>query len=145
MSILGDGRLVGEGGNVTWSVLGQCRVPLSRDELVRVRTSAFRRKIWFKVLTRTERALIDLTIKVVERVRSHLLAMVLAYPVRKLLEAMKGEVLRLMGTVGRDLAQRLSRIAQGWGNESAVGWVEERGFVQYLTLNHMNTLAMLRA
>jgi len=117
MSILGDGRLDGEGGNVTWSVSSQTRVPLSRDELVRVRTSAFRRKIWFRVLTRTERALIDLTIKVVERIRSHLLARVLAYPVRKLLEAMKGEVLRLMGAVGRDLAQRLSRIAQGWGNK----------------------------
>lgn len=117
------------------------RIQLGRDELIRVRTRALRRGVWFRALTGAERAVVGLTIRVVERVRSHLLAKVLTSVVKKLLDATEGEVARLMRTVGRSLARRLSGIARGWGNKSAVRWTEEPGFIQYLSIIHMNTPA----
>jgi len=120
------------------------RIPLGRDELIKVRTRALRRGVWFRGLTRAERAVVDLTIRVVERVRSLLLAKVLTSVVEKLLDAMGGEAARLMRTVGRSIARGLSGIARGWGNKSAVGWAEEPGFIQYLSIMHMNTPALFK-
>jgi len=89
--------------------------------------------------------LMSLVIRVVERVRSLILAKLVSSAVKKLLEAMESEVVRIMRTVGSQLAQKLSRIAKSWGNESAVEWAEERGFIQYLAVNHINTPAMFKA
>jgi len=118
------------------------RIPLGRDELIKVRTRALRRGVWFRGLTRAERAVVDLTIRVVERVRSLLLEKVLISVVKKLLDAMEGEAARLMRTVGRSIARRLSGVARGWGNQSAAGWAEEPGFIRYLSIMHMNTPAL---
>jgi 5-carboxymethyl-2-hydroxymuconate isomerase len=110
-----------------------------RSEIVKVKARALRKGVWFRALTRVERACVDLAIKVVERVRSRLLQRVLDSVFNKLEEAMESQVRRLMREVGGNLAQELSEIAQNWGNKSAVGWAEDSGFIQYLTINHMNT------
>jgi len=89
--------------------------------------------------------LMNLVIRVVDRVRSLILAKLLNSAVKKLLEAMESEVVCMMRTVGRQLAQKLSKIAESWGNESAVGWAEEPGFIQYLAVSCMNTPAMFKA
>lgn len=52
--------------------------------------------------------------------------------------------MRLMETVGSSLAQKLSGIAVGWGNKSACHWVEDYGFIQFLTVNYMNTPTLYR-
>ena len=117
---------------------------LSRSELVRLRVKARRRGVWFRMLSRVERGLIDLTIKVVEKVRSFLLARSLISVVEKLLEAMESEVARLMRTVGRQLARKLSEIAQGWGNKAARLWASDLSFVQYLAVTQKNLSASFR-
>jgi NAD-dependent DNA ligase len=89
------------------------------------------------VLDRTERALINLTIRVVDAVRSSKLAKVLSKPVEKLRESMKSLVDRAR-EIGRPLAEKLSRIAQAWGNGSASAWVEDRTFVEYLGLSALS-------
>ena len=122
----------------------QTPIPLCRDELVRMRAKAIRRGVWFRTLTRSERAQVDLTIRVVQKVRSFLLARVLASLVKKLLDAMESKVLRLMREVGRSLAKELSGIAQKWGNASATRWAKDLGFIQYLTITHINTPAMFK-
>jgi len=111
---------------------------LSRFELAKLRVKARRRGVWFKMLSRVERGLIDLTIKAVEKVRSFLLARSLISVVEKLLEAMESEVARLMRTVGRQLARKLSEIAQSWGNKSARLWATDFSFVQYLAVTQKN-------
>jgi len=111
---------------------------LSRLELAKLRVKARRRGVWFRMLSRVERGLIDLSIRVVEKVRSLVLARSLISVVEKLLEAMESEVTRLMRTVGRSLAQKLSEIAQGWGNKSARLWAGDLGFVQYLAVTQKN-------
>lgn len=130
---------------MTKSVLDVTRIPLTRVKLNKIKVRAVRRGFWFKVLSRVERASIDLTIAVVKRVRSHLLAKVLTPIVKKLLEAMESKVAHMMREVGRNLAQKLSLIALKWGNQSAVHWRADLGFVQYLTVNYMNMPAMFNA
>ena len=134
-----------KGENVMTKIhLERTSIPLTKDELTKIKVRAIRRGVWFRVLSRVERASIDLTIKIVKKVRSLLLARVLASIVKKLLDAMESKVVRLMRKVGRSLAQKLSRIAQNWGNKSAAHWTADQGFTQYLTIMHMNTPAMFK-
>ena len=119
------------------------RIPPTREALVRVKLKALRCGVWFKALSRNERIFVELVIRVTDRVRSFLLAKLLSRIVKKLLEVMGG-VKAVIGEVaykmrdGLRLAQKLSRIALGWGNRSAAKWLEDPGFVQYLTIMCLN-------
>lgn len=75
-------------GDVLGMVLGSG--PPTREALARVRLKALRCGVWFKALGRDERILMDLVIRVTDRVRSFLLARLLFRIVKKLLEAMGG-------------------------------------------------------
>lgn len=119
-------------------------VSLGKGELSKIRAKAMRRGIWFRVLTRAERGQMELTMKIVERIRSFILAKVVTSIVKKLLDAMESRVVRLMREVGRPLARRLSMIAQELGNKLAGQWAADPGFIQYLTISHMNTPAAYR-
>jgi hypothetical protein len=116
----------------------QLQVFLSREDVAKVKTRALRRGIWCSALTRMERVTIDLVIRLVEKVHSRLLAKVLFSVMEKLEEAMESKVSRLMREVGSGLAKKLSEIASEWGNVSAVMWVEDSGFIGYLSITCMN-------
>jgi len=125
-----------------WTLMtGRTRIPLTRGELAKIRAKAIRRGIWFSVLSGAERAYMGLAIRVVERVRSLLLAKVLTSILRKLLYVMESRIVRIMREVGRPLAQKLSRIAQKWGNKPAIEWADDDDFIQYLAVTHTNTPA----
>jgi hypothetical protein len=109
----------------------------SRGELVSIKQKALRRRIWFRVLDRTERALVDLTIRVVDAVRSSRLVKVLSNPIEKLREAMK-TIPERAREVGRPLVERFSRIAQSFGNSEAEGWAEDEFFAEYIGLCAIN-------
>lgn len=111
---------------------------LTREALARMKLKAIRCGVWFKNLSRYERKFMDLVVRVTSKVRSFLLAKLLFRIIEKLLDALEGEVARLMRTVGRTLAQKLSGIAQCWGNRSARRWPEDPGFVQYLSIMCLN-------
>lgn len=117
---------------------GEVRIPLTRFELIRVKTRALRRGVWYRVLTRVERACMDLVIKVVERVRSFSLRRALSSILGKLEAATESPVQRLMRGIGADLVSKLSKIALEWGNKSAVYWAKDVGLMRYLTITHMN-------
>lgn len=120
-------------------------VPLGSNELAKIKTKAMRRGIWFRVLTRAERAQIDLTMKIAKRIRSVILAKVVTRIVKKLLDAMKGKVAQLMKEVGQALAQKLSKTAQKWGNKTAPYWETDSSFIQYLTVTYLNTPTMFKS
>jgi hypothetical protein len=117
---------------------------LTRSKLVDMRAKAIRRGIWYRVLTRAERAYIELTIKVINVVRSHFLAKVLTSVIRKLLNAMESKVACFMREAGHPLAQKISRIAQSWGNMSGSQWMKDRCFIRYLAVMYINTPAMFK-
>ena len=116
----------------------------SRSGLALIKRRAMRRRVWFKVLDRVERIILNLTIKCVARVRSPKLTGIMATIIDKLANAVKTQLKRLMEEVGRPLAQKLGRIAQNWGSVSATRWVEDHDFIQYLTVMCMNTPAMFK-
>jgi 5-carboxymethyl-2-hydroxymuconate isomerase len=117
------------------------RISLTRAVLVKFKARALRRGIWYKAITRVERACLDLTIKVVNKVRSDRLKRTLSSILRKLTEAIESQVWRLMRNVGCNLALKLSQIAQNWGNESAAKWSRDLGFIRYLTITYGNKLS----
>ena len=112
-----------------------CKLGLFRKcDLIVLKKKALRRRLWFNVLNRMERGLIDSVVKIVDRVRSALLAKVLMCIVQKLLLALESKVKRMMREVGRPLAKKISLIAKSWGNESASAWIEDDGWILYLTV-----------
>lgn len=123
----------------TWGCISLCRA-----SLIKVRTRAVRRGVWFRALSRVERAEIDLTIMVARKVRSLFLAKVLYSILGKLFEAMESKVSRLKREVGLPLARKLSAIAQSWGCRSADSWTRDLGFIQFLTVNYMNACGSCR-
>ena len=127
------------------SLLTRTSAQLGKSELVRIRARAMRRGVWLRVLTRAERAQIELTTRVVKRIRSFFLARVLTAIVEKLLDAMESRVVRLTREVGSALARKLSGIAQNWGNNSAGDWTADPGFRQYLAVTYMNTPSMFKS
>jgi len=117
---------------------------LTPANLAEIRNKALRHGAWFRVLDRTERAILSLTIRCVKRIKSPRLAEIVRAILSKLRDAMKGRVERIMETTGRQLAQKLSQVARSWGNRSAQGWAEDPNFMKYLTIMLMNTPAMFR-
>jgi hypothetical protein len=118
---------------------GTKQTPLTREALAKLRLKAVRRGTWFRDLKQSERKLLDLTIKVVERVRSFMLAKLVSQIVSKLCEAMESRILHLMKTKGQSLAEKICKIAEAWGNRVAKLWANDRGFIQYLTVNNLSS------
>lgn len=111
---------------------------LASDELARIRVMAIRRGVWFKVLSRLERGLVDLSLKVTREIRSKILVRAICSIVKKLLEALESKVRLQMRLIGVPLAEKISQIAQKWGNKTAHEWASNLGFIQYLTLMKVN-------
>ena len=120
------------------SVTTQPSIPLTREALAKLRLKALRRGVWFRDLKREERMLLDLTIRVVDKVRSFLLAKIVSRLVSKLCEAMESRIFRLMRTEGRSLAEKIASIGEAWGNRAAKFWANDRGFMQYLTVSNLS-------
>jgi hypothetical protein len=107
----------------------------SVEVLVQAKKLALRRGVWFKVLSRVERGVIDLTVKCVDSVKSRRLAKLLTAIISKLQSAMESIVDRLVRTVGLPLARKISNIAVSWGNHLASVWAYDCSFARFLVVN----------
>lgn len=115
------------------------RKTISISTLVELRRRAFRRRRWFKGLNRMERAIVNLTIQCVTELRSKKLIDIVIELIDKLRAAMKSKVERLVETIGRPLAKKISEMAFSWGNTSATEWTSDPRFLRYLAMTYMNT------
>jgi hypothetical protein len=115
-----------------------CSGFLKRAELVRLKLKAMRSGVWFRGLSRLDRVLVDLTIRVAGSVRSFILARNILAVVRKLEGIMESKFVRAVREVGFPIARRLSSIAQKWGNRAAREWSTDRGFAGYLAAVSLN-------
>jgi hypothetical protein len=111
---------------------------LNKTQLVKLRLKAIRAGVWFRALPRIDRVLVDLTIRVTGSVRSVTLARNLLAVIRKLEELLESRLLRAFRGVALQLAQKLSSIAQKWGNTSAKCWASDVSFVNFLAVMHIN-------
>ncbi len=112
---------------------------ISVRRLVEAKRTALRRGVWFRVLNRVERGVLDLTVRCVDKIESAILAKVVTAILIKLKLAMESTVEKLVRVVGRSLTQKVSRIALNWGNVSASQWAEDTLFARYLAITQMNT------
>ena len=113
----------------------------SSAKLVKFKQVALRRRVWFRVLSRVERGVLDLTVKYVNNVKSALLAKVLTAILEKLQLATENTLDRLVRTVGAAEAKRISGVAVGWGNVSASAWALNVGFARYLAVAYAKTIS----
>jgi hypothetical protein len=117
--------------------------PLTKEGLVFLKRRALRSKAWFR-LDRLERAVVNLTIKVVDRVRSSTLARIILGIVDKLRRWIKPSLEETALSIGRPLAYRAARVAEAWGNREAKEWLKDLGFIIYLGMSWLNTPRALR-
>ncbi len=83
--------------------------------------------------------MVDLAITVVkDRIKSLRLAQIATGIVAKVRQSMVSQFHRMVRTVGRPLARKISQIAQAWGNPAAPRWAEDHGFIRFLTIMNLN-------
>ena len=111
---------------------------LNKTQLVKLRLKAIRAGVWFRALPRIDRVLVDLTIRVAGSIRSATLARNILAVIRKLEELLESHLLRAFRGVALQLAQKLSLVAQKWGNISAKNWVSDVSFIKFLAVMHIN-------
>jgi hypothetical protein len=112
---------------------------LGKQKLRKLKLQAVRCGVWFRGLSRVDRALVNLTIKVVDGVRSFTLAKALLAVIKKLEDAFESRVLRILKEVGFPLARKLSLFAQKWGNNLAQNWMRDVSFAKFLAIMHINS------
>ena len=106
--------------------------------LAEAKRLALRRGVWFKVLDRVERGIIDLTVGYVVCIKSVKLAKLVSAIIGKLQFAMESMVERLVRTIGLPLVEKISSIAAGWGNISAKRWASDLSFAVFLAVAQTN-------
>ena len=117
---------------------------LNKKQLVNLKTKAMRSGAWFKALQRIDRVLFDLTIRVVDNIRSAKLAKSLLVLTRKLEDAMKSSFSSRLREIGLPLAQKISFAAQKLGNISADGWAFDSSFAIFLAVMHVNNVKIFK-
>jgi len=111
---------------------------LTRQDLVRVRTNALRQKVWFKVASRLERGIVDLTIRCVEKIKSPVLARIVSKIIKDLEQVLESNFLKTVENVGHKIVGRLCKIALSWGNARASTWRDDVDFVRFLGVSALN-------
>ncbi len=117
---------------------------LDKKQLVNLKTKAMRSGAWFKALRRIDRVLFDLTIRVVDTIRSSKLAKSLLALTRKLEDAIKSSFSSRLKEIGLPLAQKISFAAQKLGNISAISWVFDSSFAIFLAVMHVNNVKIFK-
>jgi len=119
------------------------RFNLTKGRLLKLKWKAIRCNVWFRALSRIDRALIDSVIKVVNEVRSFTLAKILLSVVEKLEDALENRFLNALKEIGFPLARKLSLSAQKWGNKSARNWAFDLSFARFLAIMYINNPGVL--
>ena len=118
--------------------------PLTGRKLAGMKLRALRRRVWFRVLDRVERGLLDLTIRWVDNVRSGRLTEMLLRILVKLARAMEQGMARVL-VVGRELALKASLLAVRWGNKQAYAWRYDESLWRGLMLSRARAGEPVRA
>ena len=112
---------------------------ISIPQIAHSKKAALRHHIWFRVLSRVERGILDLTARYVVRIKSPILANVVTAILKKLELASESLVDRLVRTIGFSLAKKVSSIAKSWGYLTASSWADDADLAKYLAVTHMNS------
>jgi len=106
--------------------------------LLKMRQEALRKGVWFRVLDRIERSIINLVPRCMKKPRNAKLIDLLTKIIVKVKDALRSHVDDLVSQIGKPIARKLSSIAQKWGYRTAVKWATEDGFSKYWTIMKLN-------
>ena len=110
----------------------------TRQDLAKIKSRALRTRVWFRVLSKVERAMLDLTIKCVEIVRSRILEGAISTIIHKILQSLEDVFLVRAERIGRSIAETLCTIGERWGNKASSTWKHDKRFVKFLGVNALN-------
>ena len=111
---------------------------LDRSQLVKLKLRAMRAGVWFRGLPRIDRVLVDLTIQLVDCVRSVHLARSLLAVAGKLEGLLESKLKRAVREFGLEIVSKLSVLALGWGYNAARSWADDVGFARYWAVMRLN-------
>ena len=106
--------------------------------LIDIRTKALRHRVLYSALDGLERGILYLAGRVVDGVRSGILASQLDEIVTKLCEAMKNGFTRHMESFGVKQASKIVKTAIMLGSTVAQQWLTDTGFKRYLVFIDIN-------
>jgi len=112
---------------------------VTKQDIVKIRSRALRTRVWFSALSKVERAIIDLTIKCVEKIRSNVLARTISTIVSKLSESLEEDFMTRAERIGYTIAEKLCTLGESWGNKPCSTWKRDKCFVKFLGVNAINT------
>ncbi|MEM2971951.1 MAG: hypothetical protein QW270_05960 [Candidatus Bathyarchaeia archaeon] len=119
-------------------------IPLRKSELLLLRLKARRSGVWFKALSRIDRALINLAIKVADKVRSPRLTEALLNVMSKVKNSVGNRISQAICMFGFPLARKLGLLAKKWGNLFAESWMSDVSFARFLAIMHINDVGTIR-
>ena len=111
---------------------------LDRAQLVKLRRRAMRAGVWFRSLPRIDRVLVDLSIHVVDCVRSVHLARCLFAVAGKLEGLLESKLKRAFREFGLPIASKISALALGWGYDAARFWADDLRFARFWAVMKLN-------
>ena len=106
---------------------------------MKVRSRAYRTRVWFKAISGVERAIIDLTIKCVENIRSVVLNGTISAIVSKILHCLEEGFMTRAEKVGRKVVESVCAAGKKWGNTTCSAWRYDQSFISFLGVNALNS------
>ena len=113
------------------------RIDLTKSLLIKIKHKALRLKIWYK-LNNIERAIIDLTIKCVNKVKSIKLKNIILNILNKIKEAIENDFLNKIYENGLKEIIKIVKIANSWGNKESLNWIKDKSFIFYLGIKNIH-------
>ena len=114
----------------------------TKNDLVRFRSRALKWGVWFQALGTVERTLLNLAIRTVHRVRNRVLYKALVSIANRLNDSFDHRVSPTIRMIDFPCAQKLSLLAQNWGNTCARNWMFDLSFVRFMVITHANSPSM---
>jgi hypothetical protein len=130
-------ELIVLGSNVVQKAIGSMSL-CSIETLSALRRFSLRKRIWYSSLTGVERSIVNLTIKIVDEIRSPLLAKTIKQVLLKLSNALKSGYMYRFEAAGRPIAERLGEVAFSWGNKAALSWKNDISYIRWLGMSQLN-------
>jgi hypothetical protein len=106
--------------------------------LINLKTKAQRSGTWYRLLRRIDRVLFNLTIRVLDSIRSKKLAKSILEITTKLENGLKSNFSKRLVEIGLPLAQKIGATAHKIGNPSASEWSLDKSFSRFLAVMFVN-------
>jgi len=120
------------------TIFNNKKYELNKSLLIRIKHKAIRLKVWYK-LDNIERAIIDLTIKCVNKIKSIKLKNVILKILNKIKEAIENDFLNKIYENGLKEIVKIIKIAYSWGNKESLKWIKDKSFIFYLGIKNIYT------